>query len=86
MTISAVPNDDRECLKRRYSLYQTTISHSPERLKRRSVEPVFGGPPVSNDGTHIVYQVGVMSEPTAVDLPPTPDARAPTLANGPTSL
>jgi hypothetical protein len=46
-----VSNDARECLKRRHSLSQTTVDKSPECLKRRPVEAVFGGPPVSNDGT-----------------------------------
>jgi hypothetical protein len=47
-----VSKDGRDCLKRRSvdsKLYQTTISQNPECLKRRSVEPVFGGSPVSND-------------------------------------
>ena len=39
-----------------------TLSQPPECLKRRSVEPVFRGPPVSNDGTHIIYHVGVVPE------------------------
>jgi hypothetical protein len=39
----------------------------PECLKRRSVKAVFGPSPVSNDGTHIIYQgypsIGGSAEP-----------------------
>ena len=76
-TPSAVLNDGRECPKRRYSLSQTTPSASPECPKRRPVEPVFGGPPVPNDGTHIIYQSVVSSEVT-------PDRRQTTTAGAPT--
>jgi hypothetical protein len=78
-----VSNDARECLKRRYSLSQTTPSASPECLKRRPVKPVFGGPPVSNDGTHIIYQSVVSSDEAAQALaddaltpPPAPPSPA----------
>jgi hypothetical protein len=95
-TISAVSNDDHECLKTDNSLYQTTISDSAECLKRRSVEPVFEGPPVSNEGTHIIYHVEVASQaaldgeeiaaPPSLATPvpdaPTPDGSPP--ANSPT--
>jgi hypothetical protein len=73
-----VSNDGRDCLKRRSvdsKLYQTTISQIPACLKRRSVEPVFGGSPVTNDDTHIIYQVGDRSEIAA--QPPADDARTP---------
>jgi hypothetical protein len=82
--------DGRECLKRRYSLSQSTVDKSPECLRRRSVEPVFGGPPVSNDDTHIVYQSVVSSETTPLGPPPAlftvpPPGLAPTaLADAPT--
>jgi hypothetical protein len=78
-TPSAVPNDGRECPKRRYSLSQTTPRASPECPKRRPIEPIFGGPPVPNDGTHIIYQSVVSSDEAAQALaddaltpPPTP--------------
>jgi Helix-turn-helix domain len=64
-----VPNDDRECPKTRYSLSQTTVSHSPECPKRRPVEAVLGGSPIPNDGTHIVYQSVVGSETTTSRVP-----------------
>ena len=64
-----VSNDVRECLKRRHSLSQTTVDKSPECLKRRSVGAVLGGPPVSNDDTHIVYQSVVSSEVTPLPVP-----------------
>ena len=51
-----VPNDARECPKRRYSLSQSTLDNSPECPKRRPVEAPFRGQPVPNDDTHIVYQ------------------------------
>ena len=83
-----VPNDGRECPKRRYSLSQTTPSHFPECPKRRPVEAIFGGPPVLSGGTHIVYQSVVSSEVTlpslatpVVDDAPTP--RNTTLLNAP---
>jgi hypothetical protein len=76
-----VSNDGRECLKRRYSLSQTTVDKSPECLKRRSVEPVFGGPPVSNNDTHIIYQSVVSSETTRPRLPMSLLAGALTLAD-----
>ena len=80
-TISQAPepvsNDGRDCLKRRSvgpKLSQTTISQSSDCLKRRSVKPVLGGSPVSNDGTHIIYQTRGMSElgsqAPADDAPP----------------
>lgn len=77
-----VSNDGRDCLKTRSvasKLYQTTISQNPECLKRRSVKPVFGGSPVSNDGTLIIYQVGDRSEIAAqapADAAPTPPTPA----------
>jgi hypothetical protein len=74
-TPSAVLNDGRECPKRRYSPSQTTPSALPECPKRRPVEAVFGGPPVLNDGTHIIYQSVVSSDEAAqalADDPPTP--------------
>src|SRR3984957_12792755 len=77
-----VSNDARECLKRRHSLSQTTVDKSPECLKRRSVEAVFGGPSVSNDGTHIIYQSLVGSDPTPLRPPLTPGVGASTPADG----
>ena len=71
--------DARECLKRRHSLYQSTVDNSPECLKRRSVEATLGGQPVSNDGTHIVYQVGTVPEPTPQALTAHPDIEAPAI-------
>jgi hypothetical protein len=68
-TPEPVANDGRECRKRRHSLSQTTASDAPECRKRRPVKPVFGGSPVANDGTHIIYQVGVSSETTTAGPP-----------------
>jgi hypothetical protein len=73
-----VSNDGRDCIKRRSvdsKLYQTTISQNSECLKRRSVKPVFGGSPVSNDGTLIIYHpIGASG---AALLPPADDAPTP---------
>jgi hypothetical protein len=77
-----VPNDARECPKRRYSLSQSTLDNSPECPKRRPVEAVFGGPPVSNDGTHIIYQSVVGSDPTPLRPPLAPAVGGSTPADG----
>jgi hypothetical protein len=53
---------------RRVSLSQTTPRASPECPKRRPIEPIFGGPPVPNDGTHIIYQSVVSSDEAAQAL------------------
>jgi hypothetical protein len=74
-TPAPVPNDGRECPKRRYSLSQATPTQSPECPKRRPVEAVLGGSPVPNDGTHIIYQSIASSDEAAqalADDAPTP--------------
>ena len=77
-TPSAVPNDGRECPKRRYSLSQTTPNASPECPKGRpSRARLRGAGAVPNDGTHIIYQSVVSSEVT-------PDRRQTTTANAAT--
>jgi len=53
-------------------LYQTTPSHFPECPKRRPVEAVFEGPPVLNDGTHIVNQSPSARDDPTLDIPPRP--------------
>jgi hypothetical protein len=41
----------------------------PNCLKRRSVRPLFGPSPVSNDGTLIIYQVYTPTEGSSVHAP-----------------
>jgi Helix-turn-helix domain len=72
-TLSPVPNDGRECPKRRPARSQTTASDSANWPKRRPAKPVLGGSPVLNDGTHIIYQVGGDPEGSAA----TPDCGTP---------
>lgn len=71
-----VPIDARECLKRGYSLSQSTLDQPSECLKRGYSLGDFGPSPVPNEGTHIIYQVGVSSVGpsegglTSPDVPP----------------
>jgi hypothetical protein len=62
-TASPVSNNSRECLKILYSLSQSIHADPPECLKQPPVLAVFGGPPVSNNYTHIVYQSQRSVEP-----------------------
>jgi hypothetical protein len=77
-TQGTVPNDGRDCPKRRpvaSELSQTTPSQFANCPKRRPVEAVLGGSTVPNDGTHIIYHPLEASGPAA--QPPADDAVTP---------
>ena len=59
-TVASVSNDDTACLKRR-SVNPPSVSNDG------TLKPVLGGPPVSNDDTHIIYHVGSSSDATSAD-------------------
>ena len=66
--LACVSNDDRECVKRRYSLYQTTTHSSARVYQTTTHSSLFsGGAPVSNDGTLIVYHPHPASDATSAD-------------------
>ena len=50
-TLASVANDGTACRKRRHSKSASVANDGTD-------EPVLGGSPVANDGTHIVYHVG----------------------------
>jgi hypothetical protein len=55
--VQPVPNEDRECLKRGYSLSQNRAQQTANCPKRGYRKPDFEPSPVPNEGTHIVNQV-----------------------------
>ena len=71
-TVSGVSNDGTPCLKRR-SARPSGVSNDG------TPRPSLGGLPVSNDGTHIIYQVG-RSPMQGGGRPPEEAASAPALA------
>jgi hypothetical protein len=79
LRFSPVPNEGRECPKRRDSLSETRGQSPDECPKRGDRFAALETSPVQNEGTHIVYQyrAPVMAPPLAppdVDPHPTADA------------
>jgi hypothetical protein len=70
-TAASVANDGTACRKR-CSLKRPSVANDG------TLEPILGGSPVANDGTHIIYQVAAQNlepaDPAADGLPDTPDA------------
>jgi hypothetical protein len=82
-TQDTVPNDGRDCPKRRpvaSELSQTTASQFANCPKRRPVGADSEGSTVLNDGTHIIYHSpwasGPVAQPPANDAPTPPQPNA----------